>query len=82
MKRFKPTNSSIIKEARLNTVTKRMYVEFKDGDVYRYDDVSTSRFVFFRDSDSKGEYFAKKVKPNHVAARLPHGFPKSVAVKA
>lgn len=82
MHSFIPSDSDVINEVRYNKDNTTLYVQFSSGEVYRYPGVSLSRYVFFRDSDSIGDFFNRVIKPNHVAARLPHGFPKAVSRKS
>lgn len=85
MRNFKPT-STMISEVRWvdnpDSDTGTMYVEFRGGDVYRYNNVSLSKFIWFRDSDSAGSFFDKKIKNQYPSTRLPNGFPKRAAVAA
>lgn len=76
MHKFTSPDSQIISEVRYWPNTNKMFIEFQTGLVYSYKDVSMSRYVYFRDSDSKGTYFAYRIKPNYVATRMPHGFPR------
>ncbi len=76
---FKPEQSAIIDEVRYNKGNQKLYVKFTSGEVYRYDGVSTSKYVWFRSADSAGEFFSRNIKPNYPASRLPHGFPKAVS---
>lgn len=74
---FKPTNSSIISEVRYNDDNSALYIAFHTGLVYRYADVSLSRYVHFRDAESAGSYFNNRIKPTYPAVNLPYGFPKA-----
>lgn len=75
-------NSTSINEVRYNPAKEQLYIEFNTGTVYRYEGVSLSRYVWFRSADSAGTFFAERIKPNYVSAKVPTGFPKALAVTA
>lgn len=80
VKTFVPSSSDLIKEARWvkNSPTQGvLYVQFQNGEVYRYPKMSVSRMTYFMSAQSAGQYFNDKIKPNYSALRLPNGFPKA-----
>ena len=86
MKIFTP-NSSMIKDVRWvsdsdNNNNGTMYVQFSNSNVYRYGNVSLSRFLAFQNADSAGTYFDKRIKNSYVSTRLPNGFPKAAQLQA
>lgn len=70
----------MIAEVRYNTPEHKLYVQFHDGNVYRYENVSLSKYVWFRGADSAGKFFTSKIKPFYPATRVPTGFPRAVAI--
>jgi len=40
----------------------QLYVEFKNGSVYRYEEVTFKEFTNFLKSESQGSFLAKKIK--------------------
>ena len=48
----------------------RMYVEYKNGSVYMYEDVPRQRVVCAARAGSVGSYLNKKVIPNYPAVKI------------
>jgi len=44
-----------------DTITKKLIVEFKNGMLYEYDDVSHQLFTQFRMAESQGSFFNKNI---------------------
>jgi hypothetical protein len=49
--------------------TQELDVEFRSGDVWRYDGVSMETFVGFLRAASKGKYFLESIKGKHAEER-------------
>ncbi len=77
METFTP-DSSMIGETRYiadgtNTV---LYVQFANGNVYRYANVSQKHYTLFTSAESAGKYFNENIKSQYPGSRLAHGFPQ------
>lgn len=66
MKR-EPVSSGAIKSAGYDAKQKIFEVETRQGDVYRYFDVSHEHWQGFQASTSKGAYFNTHIKPHRHA---------------
>lgn len=81
MRSFKPS-SSMIKEVRWVPNSRddnrngSLYVQFSNNNVYRYSNVSLSKFTWFSRAESAGSFFDAKIKGEFPSTRLPNGFPK------
>lgn len=64
MKRSEVTSSNI-KSVGYSPIRRKLEVEFKSGDVYRYKGVPNSVYKNFMSSDSKGKYLNKDIKYNY-----------------
>ena len=53
--------SSNVVKSEYDTETKKMIVEFKNGQRYEYDDVSHQTYTQFRLSESQGKFFSSKI---------------------
>jgi hypothetical protein len=53
-----------------DTATRTLEIEFKNGAVYQYENVSPQKFHAFANADSLGEYLAKKIKPVHKVTKI------------
>lgn len=50
--------------------SRTMTVRFKNGLLYRYDDVPIEKHAAFTESASPGRYFNERIKPNHAGRQL------------
>ena len=53
--------SSNIVKTQYDTLTKKLFVEFKHGGSYEYDDVPHQTYTQFRTSPSQGSFFSKNI---------------------
>ena len=53
--------SSNVVKSEYDTETKKMIVEFKNGQRYEYDDVSHQTYTQFRLSESQGKFFNENI---------------------
>jgi hypothetical protein len=47
-----------------------LFVTFKDGDLYAYDDVSEGLYRAFLDAESKGAFFAHEIRDRYPYQRI------------
>lgn len=66
----KPVQSSNIMAIGYDYATEELEIEFKSGGVYRYLDVPWNVNDEFVASDSKGKFFAQKIKPKFEYRRV------------
>lgn len=64
MKR-EPIDSSSARSVGYDPEREILEVEFPDGDVYRYFDVSLEEYADLRTADSFGEQLNHRIKPSH-----------------
>lgn len=57
-----PVKSSNLKEIGYDGTTRTLFVTFTSGSTYAYSDVPEKRALGLFNADSKGEYFADKIK--------------------
>lgn len=57
-----PVSSSQLKSVGHDPATNKMHVEFKNGSVYEYDNVSAAEHQALAGAPSVGEHFNKHVK--------------------
>lgn len=69
MERTKVKSSHILSVG-YDSTSRTLEVEFHNGSVYRYSNVSPQKFSAFANSDSLGEYLAKRIKPDHKARKV------------
>ena len=53
--------SSNIRKSEYDTETKKMIVEFNNGQRYEYDEVPHQLYTSFRTSESQGKFFNSKI---------------------
>jgi hypothetical protein len=53
--------SSNVVKSEYDTETKKMIIEFKNGQRYEYDDVPHQTYTQFRLSESQGKFFSSKI---------------------
>lgn len=58
-------NSTNIKNAKYNTESKNLLVEFNNGSLYEYNDVPWEKFTKFRMSESQGKYFSANISRSY-----------------
>ena len=61
-----PVKSSNIKAVGHKDCT--LYVEFKNGRTFSYEDVSNEKYERLMTSDSIGSFFARNIRANHKAS--------------
>lgn len=81
MRNFKPSSSMInevrwVENSKLDNRNGTLYVEFSNGNVYRYSNVSLSKYTWFASAQSAGSFFDSKIKGEFPSTRLPNGFPR------
>jgi hypothetical protein len=69
---FTEAQSSAFSGYHIDPDARALTVQFKDGAVWRYDDVALERLTAFEGSDSKGAYFMRQIRPHHKGVRV-HG---------
>ena len=63
-------NSSNIESVGYDQDTETLYVEFKNGSAYKYDNVPFWKFTELVDADSAGKYLNAEIKGQHEYSRL------------
>lgn len=58
---FNEIQSSNIRKSEYDTETKKMIVEFNNGQRYEYDEVPHQLYTSFRTSESQGKFFSSKI---------------------
>lgn len=71
-----PLESSVIASAAYVPATRMLYLRFHTGELYRYFDFPPQEYRNFLAADSKGQYFANKIRGcfryEHMAERRGH----------
>lgn len=62
MTRHQTPQSSNISQIAYDAASGQLYVEFRNGRIYRYSEVSPDVWNQFIDADSAGQFFAARVK--------------------
>lgn len=57
-----PLESSVLASAAYSPGERQLYLEFRNGAVYRYFDVSPQQYGEFLAADSKGRYFDLSIR--------------------
>lgn len=57
--------SSVISQVRFNAADEKLDVQFKNGSIYTYHNVSKNRFTRLCKSESIGRYFAQHIKSQY-----------------
>lgn len=80
-----PVNSTNVKEIRYQPDDSQLFVEFKNGNIYYYDDVSIREAEHLARSSSKGgwvwDFLRVRGKGNFWAYRKPYGLMSGVSQK-
>lgn len=71
MKNMKSVESSNISKIGYDASTITLWVEFKDGSVYEYEDVPSSAYQDLMAAKSVGSHLAKHIKGTYRHKRLP-----------
>lgn len=58
---FNEIQSSNIRKSEYDTETKKLIVEFNNGQRYEYDEVPHQLYTSFRTSESQGKFFSSKI---------------------
>lgn len=66
-----PLDSSALKATAYQPSQRMLYLEFHDGDRYRYFEFPPERFKDFLASESKGTYFARQIRNHFNYEQLP-----------
>lgn len=70
MQRIETPRSSNIKLVEYNTEDKSLYVEFKAGGRYKYNNVPFEVFNEFETASSAGKYFLSTIKNKYICTRI------------
>jgi hypothetical protein len=62
--------SSSLRSIGYDRDTQTLEVEFRNGGLYRYDDVPDEIWTGLRRSESKGKFFQERVRDHFAATRL------------
>lgn len=57
-----PVDSGVFEAAAYRHQVRQLYLRFRDGDVYRYFDCPVSVYGAFLKAESKGRYFAERIR--------------------
>jgi|TARA_R110000796_G_scaffold742_3_gene2771 hypothetical protein len=63
-------NSSNLLVSEYNQLSRDLIITFKNGGVYKYDNVSASDYMRFEMADSQGKVLNSSIKPTHDFTRL------------
>ena len=66
-----PLDSSALKATAYLPAERMLYLEFHDGDRYRYFEFPPELFKDFLAAESKGAYFARKIRNHFDYEQLP-----------
>jgi hypothetical protein len=66
-----PLDSRALKATAYHPAQRMLYLEFHDGDRYRYFEFPPERFEDFLAAESKGTYFAHKIRNHFDYEQLP-----------
>jgi hypothetical protein len=65
-----PLKSSMLAAASYDPETRELTVEFRNGNHYRYEEVSQAIFDDFLGADSQGGFFARRIKGVYPSRKL------------
>lgn len=65
-----PVQSSALKAYHYDPHTSKLTVQFPSGKTWEYDDVSLERATAFEGAESKGRYFSREIKGNHIGREV------------
>lgn len=69
---FTDAQSSAFTGYHIDPQSRALHLQFKDGSVWRYDDVALERLHAFEGAGSKGGYFMRQIRPHHKGTKV-HG---------
>ena len=67
---FNEIQSSNIRKSEYDTETKKLIVEFNNGQRYEYDEVPHQLYTSFRTSESQGKFFSSKISRTYKYVKL------------
>lgn len=65
-----PVNSSQISYIGYDEETKELFITFKNGSTYKYEDVPEDIYKILLSSPTKGKYFADNIKDKYKTTKL------------
>lgn len=65
-----PLESTALKGWHYDKGTLKFTVQFPSGKTWEYDDVSLERATAFEGAESKGRYFSREIKGNHIGREV------------
>lgn len=68
-----PIESSMFSGHHYDPNSRVLTVQFKNGAVHQYDDVSAEKHEAFTGAASAGKYFNSKIKNNHLSRKIKDG---------
>lgn len=70
---MQPVRSSQIKAIGFDAATKKLAVQFNNGNVYQYADVPPETFTQMATAESIGKFFGANIKGKFEFERMPEG---------
>ena len=70
-----PIESYMLSGHHYDPNTRVMTVQFKNGAIHEYHDVSIEKHTAFTGALSPGNYFNQRIKSNHIGRKLSDGKP-------
>ena len=65
-----PIKSSAFSHMDIDPQARTVTVRFHSGDVWRYRDVQLERLTALEGAASKGAYFMREIRPNHIGSQV------------
>jgi hypothetical protein len=65
-----PVKSSQLAYIGYEKEEKHLFITFKNGSVYRYEDVNESTFLGLKFAESVGKYFAEHIRDNYEFSKI------------
>lgn len=66
-----PVESKTLLSAGYDAAARKLELEFRNGDIYEYDDVPPSVHEWLLRARNKGQYVNRMITPNYTYRRLP-----------
>ena len=65
-----PVNSSQISYIGYDEITKELFITFKNGSIYKYEDVPLFKFNNMKANSSVGKYFNMYIKDIYISTKI------------
>ena len=69
---FEDHKSSVIRRVGYNPMTRHLAVELDSGGIYCYSEVSMPIYHAFRDAESRGRYFTRRIRGQYECVKVTH----------